>query len=136
MPWEINRHGKMQWYLHPLLEDAALRTLIFYRQEIPPGSRSGRQKCQGGIIFYVLEGTGYTMVDRARHAWKAGDLINLPLREEGVTYQHFNTSADSRVLLAACEPNLVDVLGVDKGSGFEQVEPAPEWTPTPGQTSA
>ena len=35
VPWELNQHGKMQWYLHPLIEDACLKTLIFYRQEIP-----------------------------------------------------------------------------------------------------
>jgi gentisate 1,2-dioxygenase len=117
----------MQWYLHPALHDTLLRTLMFYRQEIPPGSRSGKQKCQGSLLFYVQEGRGYTILDGARHPWEAGDLINLPIREEGVVYQHFNVDPDQRVLLVACEPNLVDALGVDKGSGFEQLEPAPEY---------
>lgn len=127
VPWEINRHGKMQWYLHPSLEDAALRTVLFYRQEIPGGSRSGRQQCQGSIIFYVLKGRGYTLVDGVTHTWKAGDLVNLPIREEGIIYQHFNVDPVEPVLLAACEPNLVDVLGVDKGCGFEELEAAPEF---------
>ncbi len=127
MPWEINRHGKMQWYLHPSLVDRALRTVMFYRHEIPGGSRSGRQLCQGSIIFYVLKGRGYTTVDGVRHAWKAGDIINLPIREEGVIYQHFNLDPVEPALLAACEPNLVDVLGVDKGCGFEELESAPEF---------
>lgn len=117
----------MRWYLHPAIEDVALRTLLFYHQEIPPGSRSGRQKCQGSIIFHVLEGQGYTVLDGIKHPWRAGDVINLPLREEGVVYQHFNTDPDQRVLLIGCEPNLVDALGVDKGSGFEELEPAPEY---------
>jgi gentisate 1,2-dioxygenase len=117
----------MRWYMHPLLDDVALRTLLLYMQEIPPGSRSGRQKCQGSIVFYVLEGRGYTVLDSTRYAWKAGDMINLPIRLEGITYQHFNADPERRAVLVGAEPNLVDALGVDKGSGFEELEPAPEY---------
>jgi gentisate 1,2-dioxygenase len=121
----------MRWYMHPALDDVALRTLLLYVQEIPPGSRSGRQKCQGSIVFYVLEGRGYTILDSQRHAWKAGDVINLPIRLEGITYQHFNADPEHRALLVGAEPNLVDVLGVDKGAGFDEVEPAPEYRQAP-----
>jgi gentisate 1,2-dioxygenase len=127
LPWEINRHGKMQWYLHPSLDDVACRTALFYRQEIPGGSNSGRQKCQGSIVFYVLKGRGYTIVDGIRHPWKMGDVINLPIKEEGIVYQHFNAASAEPVLLVGCEPNLVDPLGVDKGCGFEELEDAPEY---------
>ena len=128
VPWEINQQGKMRWYLHPSIEDVCLRTHLLYVQEIPPGSRSGRQRCQGGTIFYVVEGRGYTLLDGTKHAWEAEDVICLPIPEEGVTFQHFNASATERVLLIACEPNLIDALGVDKGSGFEQLEDCPEYT--------
>lgn len=127
LPWEVNAHGKMKWFLHPSLEGLALRNLLLYVQEIPPGSRSGRQKCQGGVLFYVLQGQGYTLLDRSKHPWKAEDVINLPIREEGIEYQHVNTDPDQPALLVACEPNFVDILGVDKGSGFEEIEPAPEY---------
>jgi gentisate 1,2-dioxygenase len=128
VPWEINQQGKMRWYLHPSIEDVCLRTHLLYVQEIPPGSRSGRQRCQGGTIFYVVEGRGYTLLDGAKHTWEAEDVICLPIPEEGVTFQHFNASATERVLMIACEPNLIDALGVDKGSGFEQLENCPEYT--------
>ena len=118
----------MQYYLHPVLPNAVLRTLIFYKQEIPPGSRSGRQQCQGSIIFYVLAGRGHTIVNGTRHRWAAGDMINLPILEEGIVYQHFNDDREAPVVMIGCEPNLVDVLGVDKGAGFEELDPAPEYT--------
>ncbi|MBI4322274.1 MAG: hypothetical protein HY675_27590 [Chloroflexi bacterium] len=127
LPWEINHHGKMQWYLHPSIEDVSLRTLMFYKQEIPAGSKSGRQKCQGGVIFHILEGKGFTILDGIKHPWNAGDVLNLPLREEGCVYQHFNTDPEKPVVMVACEPNLIDVLGVDKGSGFEELEDSPEY---------
>ena len=41
LPLERNRHGLMRWYLHPAIRDTILSTLMFYKQEIPPGSRSG-----------------------------------------------------------------------------------------------
>jgi gentisate 1,2-dioxygenase len=100
---------------------------MFYMQEIPPGSRSGRQQCQGNVVMHVLEGHGYTTIDGVPHSWVAGDVINLPVREEGIIYQHFNGDRERRALLVVCEPNLTDAIGVDKGCGFEELEPAPEY---------
>ncbi len=51
----------------------------------------------------------------------------LPLRPDGIVYQHFNTDPAQRVRFIACEPNHLDSLGVDRGSGFEQLEVAPEY---------
>jgi gentisate 1,2-dioxygenase len=127
MPWEVNRHGKMQWYLHPAIGGVALKTMLFYKQEIPPGSSSGRQQCQGGMIFYILEGRGYTILNGQRHQWSAGDIVNLPLLEEGCTYQHFNADADQPVVMLGCYANHLDAIGVDAGSGFDELEPAPEY---------
>ena len=31
LPWEINRHGKMCWYVHPAKNDTAIRSLVIYR---------------------------------------------------------------------------------------------------------
>jgi gentisate 1,2-dioxygenase len=127
VPWEINQHGKMQWYMHPALDTICIQTVLFYKQEIPPGSRSGRQKCQGNVIFYIERGRGHTMVDGVSYKWREGDVINLPIKEEGVVYQHFNGDPKSPAVLLSCEPNFMDALGVDRGSGFEQFEAAPEY---------
>ena len=54
--------------------------MIFFQQEIPPGSRSGRIKFQGGQVILILEGKGYTLIDGVKHTWEAGDVLNLPLR--------------------------------------------------------
>ncbi len=37
LPWERNRQGIMRWYLHPCKKDTAIRNLLLYVQEIPPG---------------------------------------------------------------------------------------------------
>lgn len=127
LEWEVNRHGKMKWYLHPALKDRAIRSLMIFVQEIPPLSRTGRQKHQGGLVHYVLEGRGYTILNGKKHEWEEGDFIVLPILPNGVEYQHFNDDDKTPVLLIAAQSNLFDALGVDMGSGFEQLEDAPEY---------
>jgi len=127
IPWELNPQGKMKWYLHPAIDDTVIYTLIVYLQEIPPGSSSGRQKCQGGAIAYVVEGKGHTVIDDVVYDWDADDLVQLPIRPDGIVYQHFNDHPNKPAVLICAEPNLVHSLGVDRGSGFEQLSPAPEY---------
>src|SRR3954463_5392444 len=91
LPLETNPMGQMKWYLHPNLKDTVVNVMMVYQQEIPPGSRSGRLKFQGGQVIMILDGQGYTSIDGVKHSWKKGDVLNLPLRDEGIIVQHFNT---------------------------------------------
>jgi gentisate 1,2-dioxygenase len=127
LPWELNPQGKMCWYMHPTMEHVSLKTFLMYLQEIPPGSRSGKQHHQGGVLIHILKGQGCTVIDGVRHHWEDDDCVMLPMRPQGIDYQHFNTNPNEPALLLACEPNLTDVLGVDRGAGFEQLEAAPEY---------
>jgi gentisate 1,2-dioxygenase len=127
IPLESNRHGLMQWYMHPNISDVSLNTKIFYVQHIPAGSKSGRQHHPGGKIFYFWQGRGHTVLDGVSYSWVAGELVQLPLRREGVTYQHFNDSDDEEALILAIEPNFVDSLGLDKGSTYEEIEDSPDY---------
>lgn len=45
---------------------------------------------------------------------------------KGVVYRQVNTGA-GRVRLIAIERNLVHTVGVDRQSGFEQLQPCPEY---------
>jgi quercetin dioxygenase-like cupin family protein len=127
LPWELNQQGKMKWYLHPAITDTTIRNYIFYMQEIPPGSRGARLKQQGDEVLLILEGQGYTELDGVKHFWKAGDVVGLPLKEWGLVVQHFNLSQTEPARFVAASPNFADTLGVDRGCGFEVLEPAPEW---------
>lgn len=126
LPWELNAHGKMQWYLHPCIAYSCVQTNIFYRQEIPVGSRSGLQRHGGDIVFNILRGQGYTEVDGVRYEWKKNDVMTLPLLRNGVTYRHVNTGSEP-VLFLGMERNLVHTVGVDRHSGFEELQPCPEY---------
>jgi quercetin dioxygenase-like cupin family protein len=128
LSWETNPQGIMKWYLHPAVERSCHKALIFSVQKIPPRSRSGKQHCQGGVVHYAAQGKGRTVINDAAHEWQAGDIVQLPLLPEGVTYQHFNDDASQEVVLTACLPNLSEPLGIDRGAGLFQIEAAPEFT--------
>jgi gentisate 1,2-dioxygenase len=127
LPWEVNPQGVMKWYMHPEIDSTAHKFLIFYAEEIPAGSRSGKQRCQGGMVIVAVEGAGYTVIDGERYDWKKGDLFQLPIKPDGVVFQHFNKSEKEAAVLLAAEPNLVATTGVDRACGFEQLEQAPEY---------
>ncbi|MBI4334986.1 MAG: cupin domain-containing protein [Chloroflexi bacterium] len=55
---------------------------------------SGRHTHQGGLVIFVLDGTGYTVVDGVRYDWQEDDLIVLPIKPGGCEHQHFNTDPD------------------------------------------
>ena len=127
IPQELNRQGLMRWYLHPLITDTAISSYLFFQQEIPPGSRSGRLKFQGNQVMVILEGKGYSTIDGVKYPWKAGDLVSLPLRGDGIVVQHFNTDPDKPAKFIATEANWLESVTVDRGCGFEQLEDAPEY---------
>jgi gentisate 1,2-dioxygenase len=117
----------MRWYLHPLFLYTGLRNFMAYLQYIPPRGRSGLQKHPGDKVFFFLRGKGYTTIDGMRHDWGFEDLLILPIRPDGVTYQHVNDS-DEPAFLFACEPNLAFIFDLDRGSSFEELEAAPEFS--------
>lgn len=131
LPLESNRQGLMRWYMHPEIKDTVLSTYLCFEQEIPPGGRTGRLKFQGGQVIYVIAGRGYTLLDGVKHPWEAGAVINLPLRRGGIVVQHFNDDAQAPARFLAVEPNLFACTSVDRGSGFEQLEDAPEFRRQP-----
>ena len=118
----------MRWFMHPSIVNNALSTMLFYEQELPPGSRSGRLLFQGGQIMFITEGHGHTLIDGVKHAWEAGDVLNLPLRRDGIVVQHINGDPDKPAKFIAVEPNLMETTTVDRSSGFELLEAAPEFT--------
>lgn len=126
LPWETNPWGVMRWYMHPSLYDTCVRTHIVYEQRIPAGSRSGEVRHQGNGIVYVLEGHGRTVIDKVEHEWRAGDMIQLPARPQGIIFRHHNGSAHDDARLLGFELNSTDLLGVDRGCGLVVLDPAPE----------
>lgn len=120
---EENAEGTIRWYMHPEIEGACIKSMIAYRHEIPPHSHSGKQKHQGYVGGYFQAGFGRIVVNGVSHEWEAGDVLGLPSLQEGLVVQFFNDSDDLAKIMCV-QPNYIDIYGVDRGSGFEQLEPA------------
>lgn len=127
LPLELNPLGTMKWYMHPRIDDTSHKAIILYVQDIQPGTRTGLFKTQGGMVIHVWKGRGHSIIDGASHSWEAGDVVQIPVRTPGVTVQHFNDHPEEAVRLICCEPNTVDSLSLDRGSGWEILLPAPEY---------
>jgi quercetin dioxygenase-like cupin family protein len=88
-PQELTRQGRLRFYLDPTIKDTPLQHWAVFTHEIR--TRSGRHRHQGGLVIYVIDGRGYSVVDGERVEWEKGDLVLLPMRENGVEHQHFNS---------------------------------------------
>ncbi len=90
--WQMAKMGKTLYYAHPMMQDHAIRDWCVFLHEIR--WKAGRHTHQGGVLIYILQGTGYTTMDGERVDWKAGDLLVLPIQPGGVSHQHFSTDKD------------------------------------------
>lgn len=125
LPWEESEFGRVKWFMHPAIEDTCTRTHIVYEMSLRPGERSGTVRHQGNAFCFVVSGRGTTRLDGEEWAWGPGDMIQLPARPPGVVFSHASSpesEVDARLI--CFELNTVDQVGVDRGCGFELLEPA------------
>jgi quercetin dioxygenase-like cupin family protein len=94
------RQGRLRYFLDPLFyPEVPLLHWRVFTHEIR--TKSGRHRHQGGLLIYVLEGRGYSIVEGERMDWEKGDLVLLPLHPNEVEHQHFNLDPAKPALWAA-----------------------------------
>ena len=74
---DLTRQGRLRTYLGFTVKDTPLQDWVVFTHEIR--TASGKHRHQGGLIIYVIEGKGYSVVDGERVDWAKGDLVLLPL---------------------------------------------------------
>jgi hypothetical protein len=117
------RQGKLLYYLCPNNhKETPLQHWRVFIQEIR--THSGKHRHAGGLLIYVLEGKGYTIIDGERHDWEKGDLVLLPMKVDGVEHQHFNLDPDKPSLwIAIINMPIHEYLASD----LEQIENSPDF---------
>lgn len=139
-PWQWTPHGRIR-----LLADASVpfrvKAVDVHLQEIPGGSRSGKQWQMGDEAFYVLEGRGYDLhwdveaeiTDKyyarianepSRWEWQAGDMVYIP---HNCIHQHFNSDPSRPARMIAATNRIYKMIGYSR---VEQLESAPEYRAT------
>jgi quercetin dioxygenase-like cupin family protein len=121
-PVELSRQGRIRYYLnHQTYKDTPLQQWLVFTNELR--TRSGKHRHQGGLVIYVIEGRGYSMVDGERWDWEEGDLMLLPLRPEGVEHQHFNLDDKPSTWIAFINTPISEHLAHE----MTQMEDSPEF---------
>src|SRR3984885_3653474 len=120
---EQTRQGLLRTYLDPfVITDTPLKHWAVFSHEIR--TKSGKHRHQGGLVIYVIDGTGYSVVDGERIDWEKGDLLLLPLKPDRVEHQHFNLNPEKPALwMAFIHQGTREYLA----SEVTQTEPSPEW---------
>ena len=92
--------GLSMCFLSPYaFPDTAVQTWYVFQSK--QYTHSGKHIHQGGVVLFVLEGRGYTVMDGVRHDWEEGDLIILPIQPGEVEHQQFNADPDRPMRLLA-----------------------------------
>lgn len=87
--WEETRQSRLLYYLHPWqFKETAMQDWSVFINDVR--QHTGKHRHQGGLVIYVLEGKGHSVVEGERVDWEAGDVLLLPIRPGGVEHQHFN----------------------------------------------
>ena len=129
LPLEVSRQGCCAGTCTLRSRTPACRCCCSISRRSRLAAARGRPEFQGGQVMMITEGRGYTTIDGVKHPWKAGDVLNLPLRADGIIVQHFNADPNNPAKFVAVEPNWLEGVSVDRGCGFEQLEDAPEYRP-------
>ncbi len=124
MTWEQSRQGLTKHLSHRYLnwDKVGVPGWSLFIQRIH--THSGKHVHQGGLVIYVLNGKGYSIVDGERYDWEEGDLIVLPIKPGGVEHQHFNLQDDRpSEWMAFIYETMRDIYSV----GRIQKEDHPDW---------
>jgi gentisate 1,2-dioxygenase len=65
-------------YVNPTTGGPALVSLGAKRQILRPGFRGAQQRHTGSKVYWVIAGSGITVVDGERFEWTAGDFFSVP----------------------------------------------------------
>jgi len=118
-----SRQGKLRYYLCPVnFKETPLQQWRVFIHEIH--TKSGKHRHQGGLVIYVLDGKGYSVVEGERWDWEKGDLVLLPMKPGGVEHQHFNLDPQKPAVWAAfINVPIQEYLASD----LQQIENSPDF---------
>lgn len=96
----LSRQGRLRFFLDPLVStETPLQHWRVFTHEVR--TKSGKHRHQGGLVIYVVDGKGYSIVEGERWDWEKGDLVLLPLSPNEVEHQHFNADPQKPAVWAA-----------------------------------
>ncbi len=103
-------------YTHPQTGKALLPTMACWVQMIRPGQRLKAHRHTGSAVYYVVQGSGETIIDGSRFVWERGDIITLP---PWALHEHANRSArDAAILFSIQDRPVLESLGLYREEAY------------------
>ena len=107
-------------YTHPQTGRSILPTMACWIQMLRPEQRLRAHRHTGSAVYYVVQGTGETIIDGCRFEWSTGDIITLPA---WALHEHANLSTrDPAVLFSIQDRPVVEALGLYREEAFTENE--------------
>lgn len=105
-------------YTHPQTGSSILPTMACWIQMLRPGERLRAHRHTGSAVYYVVQGTGETIIDGCRFAWGKGDIIVLP---SWAFHEHANVSTrDATVLFSIQDRPVLEAVGLYREEEFTE----------------
>jgi gentisate 1,2-dioxygenase len=105
-------------YTHPQTGRSILPTMACWIQMLRPGERLRAHRHTGSVVYYVVQGTGETIIDGCRFAWGKGDIIALP---SWAFHEHANGSTrDAAVLFSIQDRPVLEAVGLYREEEFTE----------------
>jgi gentisate 1,2-dioxygenase len=97
-------------YAHPQTGRSLLPTMACWIQMLRPGERLKAHRHTGSAVYYVVQGTGESIIDGCRFAWSRGDILVLP---SWALHEHANRSPrEVAVLFSIQDRPVLETLGL------------------------
>jgi gentisate 1,2-dioxygenase len=97
-------------YTHPQTGRSLLPTMACWIQMLRPGERLKAHRHTGSAVYYVVQGTGESIIDGCRFAWSRGDILVLP---SWALHEHANPSPrEVAVLFSIQDRPVLEALGL------------------------
>ncbi len=89
--------------------------------EIPGGWNTGKHS-HGEEAIFIIQGSGFSVVDNKRYDWEAGSCLFMPF---GSIHQHFNTGDTTVSYLSAMSLALERFVGIARLVQYEEARETP-----------
>jgi len=97
-------------YRHPQTGGSVLPTMACWIQLLRPSEHTRAHRHTGSAVYYVVKGSGMTVIEGQRFDWTKGDIIALP---PWAVHEHANSSAsDDAVLFSIQDAPVLNALGL------------------------
>ncbi len=105
-------------YTHPQTGRSVLPTMACWIQLLRPAERLRAHRHTGSAVYYVVQGTGETIIDGCRFAWGKGDIITLPA---WALHEHANLGTrESAVLFSIQDRPVLEALGLYREEAYTE----------------